>query len=87
MAQGESPIVTDNDLRLLWQHWHHFDTPTEKPAKPYNRDRRECTHVEISRELGITPQAVQQIEQRALKKLRTIINERGWEAGMLALLG
>jgi hypothetical protein len=42
MAQGASPLVSDHDLRLLWQHWQFLDRPTEKPARADNRDRRVC---------------------------------------------
>ena len=85
--QGESPTVSDHDLRQLWQHWAWLDAATERPARPYNPDLREYTYSEIAEELGLTKQRVQAIERRALKKLRTLVEERGWEAGFLALLG
>lgn len=67
--------LTDGALeraQRLLGHWTGSDNTKARPTR-----RRfnaailgGCTHEEIAKELGVTPQRVQQIEQAALRKLR-----------------
>jgi DNA-directed RNA polymerase sigma subunit (sigma70/sigma32) len=46
-------------------------------AKKKPKEDREVTNREIAEELGLTTQRVQQIETRALAKLRKLLEEQG----------
>jgi hypothetical protein len=81
---GLNKSLAPGDLDDLHRHWGFFDRPS--PRSTPKPEPHEMTLKEIGAVLGITHQAVAEIEKKALRKLRARYRLYGIESAMRELL-